>query len=158
MLKLENNPISNIGFSNIEKLIKSSEFFFHIDDSQECVIFNHILYFGGQMNSSFAHVIKPLINFIDRSIINAKICIVPKTEKKIELIKKIEDSFEPKPTQKCFYFINKNNGHLNVFNVGDVFPEQNRAFLVHSNIDIQNFSCTDQKYKAYIEIEYFADK
>tara|TARA_R100000988_G_C4007186_1_gene173625 strand:+ start:3767 stop:4249 length:483 start_codon:yes stop_codon:yes gene_type:complete len=158
MIKLQNNAISNNSFKILEQLIKNPIFSFSIDDSQDCLIFYHMLFYKREMSSTFAHTIKPLINFLDRSIINAKICVVPRTEKKIELIKKNEDVLAIHSTEKCYYFLNKNNGHINLFKVGDVYPEQNRMFSIHSNLDIQNYSCTDEKYKAYIEIEYFADK
>lgn len=158
MIRLQNNAITNNGFKNLEQLVKSPAFYFSIDDSQDCIIFYHMLWCNKEMSSSFAHTIKPLINFLDRIIVNAKICVIPRTEKKIKLIQKNEDALKIYNTEKCYYFLNKNNGHLSVFKVGDVFPEQNRIFTIHSNLDIQNYSCTDEKYKAYIEIEYLENK
>ena len=158
MIKLQNNAISNNGFRNLKLLVKNPDFSFSIDDSQDCLIFYHMLWYKKEMSSSFAHTIKPLINYLDRTIVNAKICVVPKTEKKIKLIEKNEDVIKIYSTEKCYYFLNKNNGHINVFKVGDVYPEQNRIFTIHSNLDIQNYSCTDEKYKAYIEIEYLENK
>jgi hypothetical protein len=155
MIKIETNVIKNSLFTNIENLIVHPKFNYSMNCNTEIVNFYHTLYYDNNIVSPFAHVINPVIDFLKMKVSNAMIVVVPKTNEKKPIFKKIEKPLEIMDTITCVYFINTNNGNFNLFNFDDIDAEQNKIFMYDSNLEVTNFTCTDKKFKVYLQLEFF---
>lgn len=155
MISVEKNVINNLSFTNIENLILNPKFNYSLNHNTEIIHLYHALYYQNNIVSPFAHVINPLVNFLNKQINNAMVVVIPKTDEKKPLFEKLEKPLEIKDTITCVYFINTNNGNFNLFNVDDITAEQNKMFMYDTNLEVTNFSCTDKKFKAYVQLDFF---
>tara|TARA_R100000773_G_C4124705_1_gene58463 strand:+ start:67 stop:546 length:480 start_codon:yes stop_codon:yes gene_type:complete len=157
MISIEKNKLHNIDFTKIEHLVKHPKFNYSFNHKAEIVHFYHIFYFENKLVSPFAHVINPLIRPMKQRVHNAMLIVVPETSEKKCIFKKIVKPLEVHETLTGIYFINTNNGNFNLFNYGDISAEQNKFFLYDSNLEVDNYSCTDEKFKTYLQIEFIND-
>ena len=152
MIKIEKNFLHQKDFINLERLTLDNQFNYYINFSNSFCFFHHVLYLNGKPTSPFTHLIKSIKEGVSGEIINAFIHMVPKTSEKIKY--SFNDNTSIKDTYTAIYYLNNNNGVLDIYDYGEINPEENKLCIYDTNFEAQNFTCTDNTVKSYIYLEF----
>lgn len=152
MIKIERNFLHQKDFLNLEKLIFNNKFNYYPKFLTSFCIFHHLLYLNGKPTSPYTHFIKLIKKGIPGQIINAYIHMVPKTNEKIRY--SFNDNTSIKDTFSAIYYLNNNNGVLDIYDYGEVKPEENKLCIYDTNFEAKNFTCTDNKIKCYVYLDF----
>ena len=157
--KVIDNAISDIDFTRIKTVILGQSFGWSFNDSissktdSNNFYFTHLFYKNNQPNSNFYQFLEPILNVLkSKSLIRIKGNLYTRTEK-IEIHPShVDFDFEHKGA--IFYF-NTNNG-LTILEDGTKIKNiANRLLLFDSTKPHRSTSCTDEKYRMNININYF---
>jgi hypothetical protein len=151
MINLENNYIENIKFAYIEKIITDNNFKYTLNNKANVLYFNHIFIHDYKLISRFSNILEPLVNKINKKIINAILIFIPSTPKTKLIFK--ENLAPLADTVTGFYSLNKNNGDIKFINNNAINVDQNQMLTFNTNLKPQIYTSTDN-YKCYIELEY----
>lgn len=127
-------------------------------DNIEKFQFTHVLYNEYQPNSSYFSVLKPLIEKINpSSILRIKLNLLVKTEE-IKINNYHADyDFDIRETKArtAVYYLNTNNGKT-IFEDGtEVESIENRLLIFNPNLQHTGTSCTNQKSRVVINLNYY---
>lgn len=148
MIQIENNFLNNLDFNKIENLLDHLQYKISNNSNQ---LFMYHVFFSEKISSPFFHIVEPLIKDV-KKLESLILYIVPNTIKNKKIFEDIIEPLDVKNTITSIYFINKNNGYIKFFGLDDIYPEQNRLFTFDSNFKIENNTCTDAVFKAFIQV------
>lgn len=115
--------------------------------------FVHVFYKQFSINSSYFHILDDLIKKINpASILKIKANLNPYTSKKYTSDFHIDQNFVSAKT--AVFYLNSNNGETIFKNDTSILSKENTLVTFDSNILHAGTSCTDQKFKCLININY----
>jgi len=148
MINIQNNFLDNYNFLRIEDLLNNIQY--NLNTSTQKLFMYHIFYHE-KIVSPFFHIVKPLVQDIKK--LEAMILyVVPPTAEHEKIFKDVDGPLEIKNNITSLYFLNTNNGYIKFFGLDDIYPEQNKIFTFDSNFKINNYTCTDAVFKAFIRV------
>jgi hypothetical protein len=118
--------------------------------------FSHIFYLDhndqGILKSPFLNIMEPLLNKLNiKYLKRIKVNLYPSSETILEHAKHIDYDF--KHTTALFY-INTNNGYTNLQNKNKILSVENRYLKFDGNLEHNSSTCTDQKYRITVVLNY----
>jgi hypothetical protein len=112
--------------------------------------FTHLLYDGGEQSKYFNLIIPLLKKIKYKKIIRIKANLYPNINKKINHPKHVDYNFQHKG---ALYYINTNNGET-IINNKKIDSVRNRIVFFDSSKEHNSTTCTDQKIRLNININY----
>lgn len=116
--------------------------------------FTHIFYMSGRPSSDYFPLVEPLVERLNvRSLIRMKANLVTRTPEIIE--HGMHTDIEYSDAKTAVYYVNSNDGYTR-FKTGDTIQSvANRIVTFPSSLEHSGSSCTDQKTRVVININYF---
>lgn len=123
------------------------------DDTLYNFQFNHSLYSEYIPTSEYFFKLDKLLNkIIPSALIRVKANLYPVTEKKI--VHGFHVDFEDIICKTAIFYLNTNNGST-IIGDREIKSIENRFVVFDSNIKHSGTTCTDQKYRCMLNLNYF---
>ena len=156
MIRVEKNFLQHKDFLKINDLIENDLFNFYFYNLNNIICFYHLFYRDDKIASPYIKYIEPLKQAIGKDFISANLVIVPQTKEKIKyFFSEKSNEIKIKNSMSALYFLNTNNGELNIKSFDKIKPMENSICIFDSNLDIEDFSCTDATHKSCILLEFY---
>jgi hypothetical protein len=164
MYNIADNCLSSEDFSLLKNALLGAEFPWYLNSSKvfkNSVVedrfnyqFTHTFYHNYSGSSNWMSVIAPLISIINPSaIVRIKANLVPVTDKIILYDYHIDEpNFEG---ETAIFYVNNNNGYTQFTDGQQVSSVENRLLTFNSNMLHTGSSCTDQKVRCVINLNYY---
>jgi len=157
--KIIDDVLPDTEFHQIKIPILSSSCGWHFNNSisskkdSNYFYFTHLFYNHSEPNSPFYQSLSPLLRILKaRALIKIKGNLYTRTEKKETHPSHIDFDFEHKG---AIFYINTNNGLTILEDDTEIKSIANRLLLFDSTKPHRSTSCTDEKYRMNININYF---
>lgn len=111
----------------------------------------HVFYSDWVPNSQFFPLMVPIVNKLDaKALIKIKANLQPRTH----II--IENGFhiDYNNVKTCVYYLNTNNGYTKFMSGEIINSQENRAVIFDSNMQHTGTTCTDERSRIVININY----
>ena len=148
MIQIQNNFLQNIDFVKIEDLLNHIQCNLNVTTKK---LFMYHIFYHEKICSPFFHIVKPLVQDVSK-LETMILYVVPPTAKNEKIFEDTDKPLEIKNNITSLYFINSNNGYVKFFGLDDIYPEQNKLFTFDSNFKINNYTCTNAIFKAFIRV------
>jgi hypothetical protein len=149
-------------FIQIKNALTSEEFpwFFNTGISYkhdgDDYYFTHLFYVNFSKNSVYYDIVNPLINFISPyALIRVKANMYPGTKEKV--IHKTHTDY-PYVHRGAILYINTNNGYTILEDGQKVESVENRILFFDASKPHSSTTCTDDKVRVNININYYGEK
>jgi len=158
--KIYDDYLNNLLFKKIKNVLNSNVFPWYIQsyitglekDNNYNYYFAHTFFDNEKINSDYFHLWEELILKTKiKKLIRIKANLYNKTENIIEHTKHTDYDFNGKTS---IYYINTNNGYTNLDNKINVKSIKNRFLIFNNNIPHNSTTCTDEKYRLTVVINY----
>jgi hypothetical protein len=117
--------------------------------------FTHIFYQNFNFTSDYAHILNPIFQIIKpASILRVKANLTPKTPE-IITYGYHTDFGSAEKIKTAVYYVNTNNGVTDFENGPKIESIENRFLVFDNNIPHAGTSCTDEKVRCVININYY---
>tara|TARA_R100000149_G_C5826270_1_gene103599 strand:+ start:107 stop:625 length:519 start_codon:yes stop_codon:yes gene_type:complete len=161
-IKILDNFLPTKEFDEIQSVMMSTDFPWYFNpwivhhselDDLNLSQFTHRFFTGRNGVESAGHkLIKPIIEKLNvKSIIRIKANLLVKTDN----IKEHSFHYDFKNNRTAIYYINTNNGYTKFINGKKINSVENRLIDFNSNMEHTGSSCTDQKCRVVININYY---
>lgn len=160
--KVIDNVLDKETLSTMQSILLGNNFPYYfmsvvtgVDNDKELLnhsFFGHLLYSNYQPTNAYG-VIKPLLDYIKpKSLIRAKINLYTKTEEII--VHKAHVDFDYEHNGALFY-VNNNDGYTLLEDGTKIESVENRLLLFKSYKKHSSTTCTNEKIRVNININYF---
>jgi hypothetical protein len=158
--KIIDNFLEKNTFLSIQSLVLSNSFPYYFnskinneyDGTESCFYMTHMIHNGVAPSSHYKPFIPLLETIKVKSLLRVKVNLYPRTEK-IEVHKPHKDY--PFKHKGCILYFNTCNGFTILKNGTKIKSIANRALFFDASIDHSSTSCTDQKARFNVNINYF---
>lgn len=124
-----------------------------VKDSPYNFQFTHMFYKNNFYYSNYLNLIVPLVEIINpKSLIRVKANLTTRTEEKYEYGYHLDTDFN---CTTAILYINTNNGGTLFENENYIESKENRFVFFNSELEHTGVSCTDEKRRIVININYF---
>jgi hypothetical protein len=160
--KIVDNYLDKNSFELIKNsIVKNNEFPWYYNDKvsyknekdQESFQFTHVFYNYHLPQSNFINIVNPVLEKLEaKALIRIKANLITKTEKIKIYENHIDFDF---PCKTAVFYLNTNNG-FTIFENGEKIESiENRMLFFDSHNIHAGSSCTDQKTRIVLNINYF---
>lgn len=116
-------------------------------------LFTHIFFINNQPNSQLIGLLEPLIREISpKALIRVKANLYPALENYYVHEPHVDHEF---PHKGAIFFLNTNNGHTILEDGTKINSVSNRMVYLDTSKPHQSTNCTDQKFRANINFNFF---
>jgi len=157
-MKIYKNFLSNSDFKKIKSIFTSDSFPWYFSDcvnkeNDDFFQFNFIFYKEEKLNCSqeFLNFIKPILSKLKyKKLTRVKANLLVKTNKLIEHGYHTDQH----SGETCIFYINNCNGYTKFKNNKIITSEENKLIQFDSKLEHTGSSCTDEKRRIVLNINY----
>ena len=154
-VQVKDNLLSAEEFNKLKNLILSNEFPWYFSDGKvddDNIQFVHHFVFSSLVYSPYIESLHPIFGKLKaKRIFRAKLNYTFKTPKLIQYDYHQDVNIACKT---AVFYLNTNNGYTQIKNGRKIESKENRIVMFNSNAEHAGSSCTDQKYRVLLNINY----